>query len=359
MSHQPERKEKNCLNCGTTVAGRYCHKCGQENILTKQSFWELFTHFIYDIFHFDGKFFHTLKYLLFKPGYVPKEFIAGKRMGNLDPIRMYLFTSAVFFLILFSLKNTTDSIIKMSDNWRLMSKVERLEYSALLHQQIKADNDDSLLQRQFNFLLDTTIRITLLNPEPPSNDSSFLIRFKGKEYLMQVDKIEKEKALNVGSGWFSNSIEKKWKAYKQKYADDERTMISDLINSFVHKFPYMLFVSLPFFALILKLLYIRRKQFFYSDHAVFTLYHYIFTFILLLFYFLLLEAEDWLQWSFLGFLSTLLFLSGGAYLLVAMKRFYGQKWLKTLGKFLLLNILALLVIMILMLVFILLSVFQF
>ncbi|RYZ28031.1 MAG: DUF3667 domain-containing protein [Chitinophagaceae bacterium] len=77
VSHQPERKEKNCLNCGATVAGRYCQACGQENIVHKQSAWGLITHFVYDIFHFDGKFFDTLKRLLFKPGLVPKEYIAG------------------------------------------------------------------------------------------------------------------------------------------------------------------------------------------------------------------------------------------------------------------------------------------
>lgn len=29
VSHQPERKEKKCLNCGAEVVGRFCHVCGQ------------------------------------------------------------------------------------------------------------------------------------------------------------------------------------------------------------------------------------------------------------------------------------------------------------------------------------------
>ncbi|MGV3656323.1 MAG: DUF3667 domain-containing protein [Chitinophagaceae bacterium] len=56
---------------------------------------------MYDIFHFDGKFFDTLKYLFFWPGGVAKEYVKGRRNRYLDPIRMYLFTSAVFFLIFF------------------------------------------------------------------------------------------------------------------------------------------------------------------------------------------------------------------------------------------------------------------
>src|SRR5215203_1483352 len=93
VSHQPERKEKDCLNCGATVIGRYCHICGQENVVTKESFWSLTKHFVYDILHFDSKFFDTLKYIFTKPGLVQKEYIKGRRASFLHPIRMYLFTS--------------------------------------------------------------------------------------------------------------------------------------------------------------------------------------------------------------------------------------------------------------------------
>lgn len=360
MSHQPERKEKDCLNCDATVAGRYCQQCGQENIVPRQTVWGLITHFVYDIFHFDGKFFHTLKYLLFKPGFVPREYISGKRMRYLDPIRMYLFTSAVFFLIFFAISMGGENFVNFTGDMRLMTKMERLEYASVLHQQVKSGNADTLKSKQLNFLLDTTYRV-LLSPadEKPDNDSSFLISLQGNTYLMDVTLPKKEETeLNAGSGWFGKLTREKWKAYKRRFGDDERAIITNALTSFMHKFPYILFVSLPFFALILKLLYIRRKQFYYSDHAVFTLYHYIFTFILLLLFFLVVELNEWLEWGFLSFVATILFLSGGLYLFIAMKRFYGQKWFKTLSKFLLLNILALAVVLLLMLAFILLSVFQ-
>ena len=90
MSHLTERKEKNCLNCNTTVQGRYCQVCGQENIVPQDTFGHLVLHFIYDITHFDGKFFDTLKYLAFKPGFLSKEYIAGRRVRYLNPIRMYV-----------------------------------------------------------------------------------------------------------------------------------------------------------------------------------------------------------------------------------------------------------------------------
>lgn len=103
MSHFPERTDKNCLNCGAEVLGRYCQACGQENLEPKETFLHLVSHFVNDVTHFDGKFFSTLKYLLFRPGFLSKEYVRGRRMSYLHPIRMYVFTSAIFFIIFFSL----------------------------------------------------------------------------------------------------------------------------------------------------------------------------------------------------------------------------------------------------------------
>jgi hypothetical protein len=85
------------------VQGRFCQACGQENLEPKETIWHFITHFFYDITHFDGKFFSTVKYLIAKPGFLSKQYIAGKRVTYLHPIRMYVFTSAFFFIIFFSL----------------------------------------------------------------------------------------------------------------------------------------------------------------------------------------------------------------------------------------------------------------
>jgi len=90
------------------VIGHYCHNCGQENLEPKETVWHLVQHFFNDITHFDGKFFETVKYLLRKPGFLSLEYTRGRRMSYLNPIRMYVFTSAIFFIILFSLKKPED-----------------------------------------------------------------------------------------------------------------------------------------------------------------------------------------------------------------------------------------------------------
>ncbi|MBO9684943.1 MAG: hypothetical protein J7502_20095 [Flavisolibacter sp.] len=113
-------------------------------------------------------------------------------------------------------------------------------------------------------------------------------------------------------------------------------------------------MSLPFFALILKLLYVRRKNFYYSDHAVFTLYHYIFSFILLMAIMGVGQLSDWTGIS-LGWVILLLFLVWIGYLLIAMKNFYRQGWRKTIVKFLILDFLGFFVVLFLFMVFLVLS----
>ncbi|HEX2608917.1 MAG TPA: DUF3667 domain-containing protein [Flavisolibacter sp.] len=360
MSHQPERIEKDCLNCGAMVQGRYCQVCGQENIVTKQNFWGLTKHFVYDIFHFDGKFFDTLRYLIFRPGFVPKEYVKGKRNSYLDPIRMYLFTSALFFLIFFAI--TKPIIGDGSGNRHTMNDEERFEYASDLNGRWKSGEKDSSLPVQIGYLLDSTYKLTLYKDTAASTDAdtSYLIRLKDQLYRMEVEKDRSPDSISIHSKstFLEQVLNKKWKAYKAKYKNDDRELIRHVIDSFMHRLPYILFVSLPFFALLLKLLYLRRKQFYYSDHAVFTLYHYIFSFILLLVYFLFDRLGDWTHSKIIGLISGLILLSGGVYLLISMKKFYGQSHIKTFFKFFLLNSLGLFLVGFLMIIFVLLSVFQ-
>ena len=357
MSHTSERSEKDCLNCHAVIHGRYCHVCGQENVSPKHSVVGFIRHFIYDLLHFDGKFFLTLKKLLFRPGFIPKQYIHGKRISWLDPARMYLFTSALFFLIFFAVKDPASQIIGMSDNERPMSKIERLEYASVIHDRNR-HHSDSILQRQLNYLLDTGYHITMSKQEMATNDSVFRIKFDDSSYFMKAEKISSELFVTSNNSWLEKTLNKKLTKFKQKFADDRQAMFLEFGKVFMHRFPYILFVSLPFFALLLKLLYIRRKHFFYSDHAVFTLYHYIFALIILLFNLLSSTLNDWLEWGILRFISTLLILSIGLYLLVGMKRFYEQGWLKTIFKFIMISLSAIVMMFVIMILFLLLSIIQ-
>jgi hypothetical protein len=126
----------------------------------------------------------------------------------------------------------------------------------------------------------------------------------------------------------------------------------------IHSLPQMLFFSLPLLALILKLVYVRRRQFYYVSHGIFSLHLYIFIFIALLFLFSIGDLNDHLHWTILTFISTILIIGLFVYQYLALKNFYRQGWGKTFLKYILINFLFLIVIALLFVVFVFFSLFK-
>lgn len=325
--------------------------------MPRQSFWGLTKHFVFDIFHFDGKFFDTLKNLFLKPGTISLEYVNGKRVKYLDPIRMYLFTSAVFFLVFFSAEST-HNITKLNGH-QTLSKAQRLDLAMEVKELQNRKPGDSLLEQQMQVLLDST-NVVGLAPLKDTAKHHSVIQYQGKPYYLTVRKDSTVTPFISGTkGWFAHTLESRWQKFKRKYSDDMNQGLVELINGFLHKLPYLLFLSLPFFAGILMLLNLGRKSFFFSDHAVFTLHHYIISFILMLLFFAFSRLENLSGWGGFGYLSGLVFLLWPLYLLVGMKRFYQQRWRTTLGKFLLVNLLGVITLVLLLVCFLFFSIIQF
>ncbi len=338
LSHIPQRTEKDCLNCGTIVAGKYCQTCGQENVLPKETFWHMVTHFFYDITHFDSNFFSSVRHLIFRPGFLSKEYMAGKRARYLHPIRMYVFSSAMFFLLFFSVFkiNTPGSNGNMP-----LSPDERRLYIKELQEELQKDTGNTRIKTSLMLAKDTSQSLTNRD-KLRIGKSQFNISLANADYESIEEYEAAQKALpeSERDGWFARRLAKKEIEINIKYRDDPAAASEKFAKSILHQLPYMLFVSLPLFALILKLVYIRRKQFYYADHGVFTIHLYIFTFILLMAVFGLAKLDDLTEWRIWGLLMGLLFIGLFIYLLLAMKRFYGQRWWKTIIKFLIVSVLS-------------------
>ncbi len=358
MSHIPQREEKDCLNCGAIVQGRYCQACGQENVIPKETFWHMVTHFFYDITHFDSSFFETVKDLLFRPGFLPREYMIGRRMRYLHPIRMYVFTSAVFFLLFFSLFKVGDSI--STDVNKTISMVERQESLAKLKDLLKKDTGNAMLKTGIRVLEDTTRSLTSKQIIAYYGDNFNTVTIGGHQYrnLREYDSVQRALPPGKKDGWFKRRLLRKTLQLNEKYRENPDEAFKKLGESVLHRLPYMLFVSLPLFALILRLVYVRRrKKFFFADHGVFTIHLYVFTFLLLMAVFGVGELEDATGWTGLGFLTGLLFIILIYYLYRAMLNFYGQgKW-KTFFKFLFVLFISLIMMIILFALFIFFSAF--
>ncbi len=354
MSHQKERQEKNCLNCNAEVLGRFCQVCGQENIETKESFWSLATHFVYDITHFDGKFFSTLKYLIFRPGFLSQEYLRGRRIAYLHPIRMYVFTSAIFFLIFFSFyKNMEEGLVKINEKQKPVSelikeledKKKTLNKSMVLmpdssvramagsevKKQIEAIDQDIKTLRS-----DSTQRNKLSSSKEVNNNFDLTGHdYDGIQTVKDYDSIQNSLPPNKRENFLWAKLQRQNLLLQEKYNHDNKAMNEALLEKFWHLFPQMLFVSLPFFALFLTLLYFRKKELFYVNHAVFTIHLYCATFILIL-------TNLWI-----GSILNLLHLKSGIisglmgtlimfYWYKAIRNFYSQSRRKTVLKYILL-----------------------
>ena len=87
-----------CENCGRPRAERFCSQCGQNDRTYSRSLFPVLGELVRESFEFDGRLAQTLKLLLFKPGSLSTEFARNRRARYMTPVRLYLFTSVVFFL---------------------------------------------------------------------------------------------------------------------------------------------------------------------------------------------------------------------------------------------------------------------
>ncbi|HZE85879.1 MAG TPA: DUF3667 domain-containing protein [Puia sp.] len=412
MSHLKERKEKVCLNCKSDLYGRYCHVCGQENLEPKESVWHLIQHFFNDITHFDGKFFSTGKYLLKKPGFLSAEYMAGRRASYLNPIRMYVFTSAIFFIIFFSLKSPKDmvnvnsesetkkekgkglsdlvmektgldtSIAKIKDTddrkdaeekqAKLVVEIEWIKKNygdtttrkfskqdrAMLLLQAYADTASA--EEMPPFVRASLKKASRIGQNADDDGSNFFGLHQGRyKSLAQYDSTERALPDSLKDGWFQHLLMRRLVLTEEEFHKDKKSYFEHFAENMLHSFPKILFFSLPFFALILRILYIRRKQYYYVSHGIFAIHVYCATFILTLGVVVLDRLTKFLDYRWFnivgGLAIFLLILYWFIYLFKAMRRFYGQGRGKTFIKYILLSGMAFTINMILLVIFLLIS----
>jgi hypothetical protein len=88
----------NCRNCNGLLTGSFCAQCGQAADVHVPSTAELVHELFEGLTHSDSRLWRTLKDLWFKPGMLTVEFVAGRRVAFLPPVRLYLVLSVIFFL---------------------------------------------------------------------------------------------------------------------------------------------------------------------------------------------------------------------------------------------------------------------
>jgi hypothetical protein len=322
------RKENDCLNCGTILEGKYCHNCGQENLEMKESFGHMMNHAISDYFHFDHQFFSTLKPLFTKPGFLTNEYMAGRRASYLHPVKMYIFISLVYFVILFQtghqmvnmhVNNGPQSTQKIIDSVMKDPEIPAYIKKSLIAK-IKKDNPPPASKHNsVNFMADdkeANEKSAAYFLSPTSNDSTY------QAYLIAQQKLPEQKRDGIIERYYNE----KAYAYKAKYGSRTQEVVLD---EFKHNIPKMMFLLLPICALILMVTFRNNKKY-YVEHLIYSFHLHCFLFLFLAIIMLL----QWLIPSETvdGLLSFLAFATVVWYIYRSLKVVYGRSGWRTLTK---------------------------
>lgn len=390
-THKNRRKISVCPNCEQILKPEenFCHNCGQENHDLKIPLGHLIYEFIESIFHFDIKVWETLKTFFSKPGKISKDFNEGKRARYVPPARLYVFISVIFFFLLNysfdksfenvlenglfgdnavidvdfpSLEIANDELLGISIRRRayeglIVSAIDSIQVKKTLIQSVRdslSDENNKALMRAYidsswsqkaqyrldhlsEFLTDSIVTTPI--------DTGYLIKIHYPLLQRKADSLSGVKWLNNEAFLQERAdiLSDTDKAYARqllktiikldmgiKFETPQafKERLSELSHKILKYFSLAMFLLMPIVALFLKLLYFKKT--FYYEHFIFSILHHSFAFI----WFTILM----LIWPFYSgtLIYSFFFLAFAIYLLIALKVNYGQSWLRTSFKYLVL-----------------------
>lgn len=279
-----------CHNCGAAVSYHYCALCGQETKLHVPSAGEFIHEFVGHYVALEGRLWKTLSYLLFKPGLLTAEYIAGRRVRYVEPLRVYLSMSILFFALL--------KIVGAPVGDLTLEPSEKKAVATAIANENKAETEANAREAQAD------ARAAAKEKKAQSNT-----------HLRKVNGLTPAQVEKFDAFWLMS--------------DKERAKL--LTKGFFSYVPYAMFCLMPLFALYLKLLYLGSGRR-YGEHLLFALHTNAFAFAM----FGLLIATSSLDWGVLTF-AMLVWLV--VYLPKAMRRVYGGSRLTTFLRWLVLSVL--------------------
>jgi len=376
------KESKSCENCHQELNGPFCANCGQSSDSTLKYFWVVIMHLLDDIFSFDSRASRTLFPLITRPAFLTNEYFAGRRVHYVPPLRLYLFISIVFFITLKFFVTADDNSINISGKEdvvvQVRNHIQALEIEKSTLQKTPSESIDGLaeishlneeLAKFNNYLAD-------LNREYTSGQNKQIIKITRELVELEFDQAEEalsskeqerfetlvEKRIKVLNGdliseeltignnedgtlsfdFLSEQNNKKLNVFAEELEEKaEKAFNSDtgpLIEQVIGKLPQLMFILLPLFAVLLKVMFIFSKRL-YMEHLTVALHSHSFIFIALLLSEMLDLLDDYLEPTSPGFANFFGVVAGGLlvwiplYLFLMQKRVYKQGKFFTLLKF--------------------------
>ena len=313
---------KLCQNCSAPLHGNYCSQCGQRDWPGGLTFSAVAGEVFDDVFSWDSRIWRTLVALVFRPGFLTAEFIAGRRARYVPPFRLYLIISFVLFLMVSLVATTTDYVHVggpgSSESLELAPEEDGVTAGPGPSAQAPVEDHHNTAA--------STISLDL-RPRASGNggeDSERLIapivtgQPEGDTSLAADIRISLS---DEDSPQWLQDLDQRLEHNAARLQGDPGQFVEQLVEYL----PQMMFLLLPVFALLLKFSYLF-SPYNYLEHLVFSLHFHSFAYLLYLFGTL---VSTWILTEGIG---APLFLVFVVYLPLALMRTYGSSLIGATGK---------------------------
>ena len=287
-----------CLNCGAPSKGPYCYACGQPEKGMIRPLANVMSDVADTIFNVDSRIFRSIPALYFRPGHLSREYFAGRRTRYVTPFRLFFFLCIIsFFAVQASLNIDQIKLDLDSDSGIAGATTEaqlREREKAALDELAKARNEPGLPAAAqvgidvaiANVRTEAASRSAWLaakaraeangEPAPPDPDRAKINLFGGAAWDPETHPLK--------IAWlpdFANVELNAAAARMQDNIEEARKDPRHLIRSLFSVLPQTLFVLMPLFAVLLKIVYVFYRRL-YMEHLIVALHSHAFIFLSLL-----------------------------------------------------------------------------
>jgi hypothetical protein len=327
-----------CENCGASLTGHYCSQCGQAAIDYRRSFGHVLLDVLNEFLNWDSKFFGTIGLLITRPWRLTNEFVEGKRVRHVHPLRLYLLASILFFFAVnYGAKGLRFEPGKIAEEkgTEVSAAIaeKRDEIQKKLDEKNLSPEKRQKAQEALDFLTKPSPAATIAVEKEPSPTITPTVSppDSGKRSYGAVN----ERPFLVFDDSKSTTPFERWlEARAKEKMGEHGTKMGLFITTLFSNLPYMMLCCIPLFAFVLKILYIRR-HIFYIDHLIYALHIHTFFYTGIMLIVLATMGLDRIAPPTLaGWIIALLWILFVVQIFLSIRRVYRQGWFMSTFKFL-------------------------
>ncbi len=323
-----------CENCGAELQGHWCAQCGQAAIEYRRSFRYVVADLLNEFLNWDSKFFTTIALLILKPWRLTNEFLAGKRVRYVNPLRLYLLASILFFFAVnYGAKGINFDASKLGpkDRADLEAELKKEDLPPAAREKLEAllrDSSPSPAPSPATNAPSTT-------PAPTaSSDVASQPTESANEQKKEYGKIGERPFVAFDDAKSTTPFERWIEARAKEKMGEHGTKMGLFISTLFSNLPYMMLCCIPLFACVLKVLYIRRRIF-YIDHLIYALHiHTFFYAAIMLIVLATIGLNHVAPGVLAGWLIALLWIAFVTQIFLSIRYVYRQGWFFSIFKFL-------------------------